>query len=98
MRRSVMIMMAVCGMFAMLVPQYSEAADDSIPCTAEPTDMTIHYGERINCTIGPIGADSDTFRFSGRAGDNVVLVLANAVGFRINACVELYAPPACEHW
>ena len=97
--RSVMSMLAVCGLLAMVFPQYSEAAENSIPCTAEPTDMTIHYGEHINCTIGPIGADSDTFRFSGRAGDNVILVLANAGRFsRIQACVDLYAPPACEHW
>jgi RTX calcium-binding nonapeptide repeat (4 copies) len=90
--RSVMITMAVCGIFAMLVPHYSEAEQDAIPCTAEPTDMTIHYGDRINCTLGPTGADRDTFRFVGRAGENVVLILTN-FSHPIEGCIELYRPP-----
>ena len=51
--------------------------DETTTCDAEPTDMTIVYGNVIGCSINPIG-DSDLFRFSGMAGESVVLQITDA--------------------
>lgn len=87
--RVAMTMIAICGMFTMLLPQYSEAVEAAIPCTAEPTDMTMHYGEIIQCAIGPNAGESDIFRFAGRDGQHVVIVVTS---FDIFPCIDLYAP------
>ena len=38
---------------------------EAAPCTAEPTDMSVHYGDLISCDVNP-ATDTDFYRFSGR--------------------------------
>src|SRR5437764_558475 len=65
------------------------ATNESIPCTGEPTDMAIAYGNVITCAID-IAADTDTFRFSGRKGERVVILASRQSGG--TPCVALTAP------
>lgn len=44
------------------IPTLGEAAVEGIPCTPEPTDMIISYGDVVTCAIDVIG-DTDVFRF-----------------------------------
>ncbi|NER92590.1 MAG: hypothetical protein F6J86_01785 [Symploca sp. SIO1B1] len=41
-------------------------------CDPEPTNMTIHYGDRFTCDI-EVDGDSDIFRIEGTAGDRIIL-------------------------
>ncbi len=41
-------------------------------CEAEPTDMSVSYGELITCEIDT-GSDTDLYRFSGNADDRVLI-------------------------
>ncbi|MCX6553129.1 MAG: fibronectin type III domain-containing protein [Acidobacteria bacterium] len=60
-------------------------------CTPEPTDMVVTYGDVIDCSIESSG-DSDTFRFSGSAGE--VIVIQGVIGAvsSVRPCVELVGP------
>jgi hypothetical protein len=69
----------------------SLAADESKPCTAEPTNMRIRYGDVIACDLST-GVDSDGFTFSGRDGDKIVLAVTNPGEHLILPCIELFAP------
>ena len=67
----------------------AQAAQEGIPCTPEPTDMTIAYGSMIICSIDVAG-DVDVFRFSGATGERVYITAARVAGG--NPCVELFGP------
>lgn len=59
----------------MLVPLPLAAEPEPLtPCTAEPTNMTINYGDVVECAIDAAG-DTDLFRFDGTAGTVVILSL-----------------------
>ncbi|GEM_PF-5794303 len=71
------------------LPSLGEAAVDGIPCSPEPTNMTISYGDTVTCAIDVIG-DTDVFRFSGSAGETVVVQASRLNGG--HPCVELFRP------
>ena len=50
-----------------------------LPCTPEPTNMDILFGDVILCQIDPIG-DSDLFLFEGNAGDRILLRVSQRSG------------------
>lgn len=50
------------------------AQGESVPCMPEPTDMSIDYGDVVQCDLVNAG-DTDLFRFSGTAGETVVVLL-----------------------
>jgi len=66
-----------------------EAAVEGVPCTPEPTDMVISYGDLVTCSIDVTG-DTDVFRFLGSNGENVVLLVTSQGSLR--PCMELVAP------
>jgi hypothetical protein len=72
-------------------PQLARAADESSPCTAEPTNMVIGYGAVVACSLETI-TDSDTFRFNGAVGQKIILQITNPGAFLVNPCIELFAP------
>jgi len=61
------------------LPGPAWATVEGVPCTAEPTDMTIAYGNLVTCAID-IAGDTDTFRFAGRIGERIVLQAARQSG------------------
>lgn len=60
------------------------------PCETEPTDETIRYDDFISCAISPVG-DSDTFRFSGLAGEKAIIQAIRTGGGAL-PCLELTGP------
>jgi hypothetical protein len=72
--------------------QTSNAADESIPCIPEPTNMAIAYGSVIACSIGATGADSDIFMFNGNARDTIVVLASLRSGSNFEPCIELFTP------
>ena len=69
----------------------SRAADESIPCTAEPTNMAITYGDVVACSLSS-GVDSDSFTFNGTVGQKIILQVTNPAAYLVTPCIELYAP------
>lgn len=61
------------------------------PCEAEPTDMSVGYGERIECDITP-GTDTDVYRFSGVTGDRILAEAVWVSGGSFNPRIKLIAP------
>lgn len=82
----------LCGVLAVSVsmvihrPAY---AQEGISCAAEPTDMTVSYGDAVRCSIG-VSGDSDVFRFAGAAGETIVIQASTASS--VWPCVELIGP------
>lgn len=72
-------------------PQLVRAADESVPCAVEPTNMLIGYGNVIACSLSST-IDNDTFRFNGLVGHRIILQITNPGEFLINPCIELFAP------
>lgn len=68
----------------------SNALVESTPCSSEPTDMSISYGDVITCAIDTSG-DSDLFEFSGSSGD-VIVVQSVWTSGTMRPCIELKAP------
>jgi hypothetical protein len=64
---------------------------EAAPCAAEPTDMSVNYGDLISCEINP-RSDNDFYRFSGRAGDHVLAQVAFVSGPGFDPRVEILAP------
>ena len=62
-----------------LGPPAWAAAEPVTACAAEPTDMTITFGDVVDCNIDVAG-DSDLFRFQGAANSVVVLSLLDMTG------------------
>ncbi|HEY7171566.1 MAG TPA: PPC domain-containing protein [Vicinamibacterales bacterium] len=67
----------------------AEAA--SGPCNAEPTDMSVGYGDLISCDITP-ATDVDLYRFTGHAGDRILVEAAFVNGALFLPRIELFAP------
>lgn len=63
-------LLSYCLTVMLCLPSLGEAVVEGIPCTPEPTSMTVNYGDLVNCQIDPVG-DGDVFRFSGAAGETV---------------------------
>ena len=81
----------ICLMFAMICSQRVHAADESVPCGAEPTNMAIDYGDVIGCTIDPVG-DTDIYYFNGTTDELVTILVSRAGDDYVLPCVELTAP------
>jgi hypothetical protein len=64
---------------------------EAAPCTAEPTDMSVNYGELISCDVNP-ATDTDFYRFSGHAGDRVLAEAAFVSGAGFAPRIQLFAP------
>jgi len=60
-----------------------------VPCTPEPTNMDITFGDIILCQIDSVG-DVDVFRFEGQAGDRVFIQASRLAGG--NPDVDLRGP------
>ena len=89
-----------CKRFALLLvflfalPLVSKAQTETIlACPAEPTDMTIVYGNVVTCAIDRVG-DTDYFRFSAAAGDTVTINVYSVIvsGILNTPCFELFDP------
>jgi hypothetical protein len=78
-------------MFAMICSQSAHAANESIPCGAEPTNMAIDYGDVIGCTIDPIG-DTDIYHINGTTDELVTILVTRAGNDFVHPCIELTAP------
>jgi hypothetical protein len=61
------------------------------PCEAEPTDMSVNYGERVTCDI-TVANDSDLYRFSGTAGGRILAEAVFVSGAGFQPIIELTAP------
>lgn len=72
-------------------PHLVLAADESIPCAAEPTNMPVNYGDVIACSLAT-GVDSDTFTFNGAVGQKIIVQVTNTGAFLINPCIEVISP------
>jgi hypothetical protein len=68
------------GLFLILTGS-ALAEVEGIPCSPEPTEMSFTYGDLITCQINSVG-DSDIFRFSGSAGQNIVLQVTSTSSLR----------------
>jgi|GEM_PF-5495208 len=69
------ILLVYCTLFSLP----ASAVDESIPCSSEPTDDSIDYGETISCNIDVVG-DSDLFRLQGQVGEVILLHIADGDG------------------
>jgi hypothetical protein len=79
----------VCALALGSTAAVAQAAPEGRPCSAEPTDMLIEYGDIVTCEISPVG-DLDLFRFEGQAGERVVGQVAPQAGG--DACLEVRGP------
>jgi hypothetical protein len=66
---------------------------EGVPCPAEPTDMTITYGQLITCQIETVG-DADVFRFQGVSGERIRIELTSYSGG--TPAFSLYNPAGSE--
>ena len=71
------------------VGMVATAGAQATSCQPEPNPTTIEYGQLVECEIGQIG-DSDLFRFSGQAGERIVLQVARLRDG--DPCVQLTGP------
>jgi hypothetical protein len=78
-------------MFTMICSQSAHAADESIPCGSEPTNMAIDYGDVIGCTIDPVG-DTDIYHFNGTTDELITILVSRDGNDNFLPCVELTAP------
>jgi FG-GAP-like repeat len=67
-----------------------EAAPEGRACPAEPTVMSIAFGDLVTCAIEVLG-DTDTFQFNGSAGDFITIMATGGSGAFL-ACVEMVDP------
>src|SRR4030042_99251 len=68
------------------------APEPTIPCSDEPTDMTIAYGNKISCEINP-ETDIDIFRFTGTTGEFIHIQGSNNDK---SYCLDLYRPDSTQ--
>jgi hypothetical protein len=85
-----MILIFLIWFVVCLIPVTGDAIEEGILCIPEPTDMTITYGNIINCSIDTSG-DSDLFRFLGTDGETIILQSTWQSG-ALRPCIELIAP------
>jgi hypothetical protein len=74
------LVLGVC----MLVPS-AAYAQKGMPCTSDPVDMFIMYGNLITCSLDQAGI-ADIYRFDGIAGQRIEIVASSGV---TNPCIEL---------
>jgi len=74
---------------AVLLAGAAEAA--AVPCSAEPTDMSINFGDLISCDITP-ATDVDFYRFAGQAGDRILAEAAFVSGSQFLPRIQVLAP------
>jgi len=67
------------------------AQDLAIPCEDEPTDMPIEFGDIIECCISPV-ADTDIFRFTGTAGERIMITIVDRTSFGAFPVAVVYDP------
>jgi uncharacterized membrane protein YgcG len=84
------IIIAICLMFTMICSQNAHAANESVPCGVEPTNMAIDYGDVIGCAINPVG-DTDIYHFNGITNEFITILVTRTDDF-VQPCVELTAP------
>jgi hypothetical protein len=70
----------------------SSGRAEAAVCEAEPTDMSVDYGEQITCGIGPAVNDSDFYRFAGTAGGRILAEALHVSGSGFQPIIELIAP------
>ncbi len=70
------------------LPLTDLSAQEDTPCSPEPTNMPVSYGDLISCQLETTG-DSDIFTFAGAAGDVIVAQVAESGGFG-EPCLEIF--------
>lgn len=80
-----------CVVFLLLISIFYSCKAFAGNCPAEPTQMSVPYGERITCEINP-ESDTDVFYFSGTKGDRVVATLDRISGEDFRPIMKMYAP------
>ena len=70
-------------------------AQKGMPCTADPVDMFIMYGNLITCSLDQPGI-ADLYRFNGTAGQRIEIVANSATTY---PCIELVGvTTACGYY
>jgi len=64
------------------------------PCAPEPGITELAYGDVADCAIGSVG-DTDTFHFTGRAGDTIWLMVARTAG-NADQCLRVTDPDGVD--
>jgi hypothetical protein len=82
--KSTIVALALTLGVCMLFPSVA-SAQKGMPCTSDPVDMFIMYGNLITCSLDQPGI-VDIYRFHGTAGQRIEIV-ANSVN--TVACIEL---------
>src|SRR5262245_10499589 len=85
--------LAMCSAMLLLLgmPKSAHAQSEGVPCSPEPTEMSISYGDVILCDVGTV-SDTDVFRFFGSAGETILMVAAPQSGSTLQFCVDLTKP------
>ena len=85
-------LLSYCLTVMLCLPSLGEAVVEGIPCTPEPTNMTVNYGDLVNCQIDPVG-DGDVFRFSGAAHEKIRVGTAKlSIGGIFLVTFEVFGP------
>jgi len=80
--KSTIVALALTLAVCMLFPSVA-SAQKGMPCTSDPVDMFIMYGNLITCSLDQPGI-VDIYRFNGTAGQRIEIVADGA-----NPCIEL---------
>jgi hypothetical protein len=72
-------------------PPPAAPAAENIDCEAEPTDQFPGFSTRVSCEIAT-AADTDIYRFTGGAGDRVLVAAIYLPGGPFNPAIAVYAP------
>ena len=71
------------------------SAQKGMPCTPDPVDMFIMYGNLITCSIDQPGI-SDLYRFNGTAGQRIIIDASSGTTY---PCIELVGvTTACAYY
>ena len=77
---TLVLTLGICLLFPIVA-----SAQEGIPCTPDPVDMFIGYGNLITCSLDQPGI-VDIYRFNGTAGQRIEIVASSGVTW---ACIEL---------
>lgn len=84
--------LAICSAMVLLLgPRSAYAQMEGVPCSPEPTDMSISYGDVIMCDVGTV-SDTDVFRFFGSAAETILMVASPQSGSTLQFCADLTKP------
>jgi len=89
--KRITIHVAICFFVTLLIFFSHSKRSEAGTCNAEPTDMSVSYGQSITCDINS-GSDTDTYRFSGKAKDRVIIEADWVSGDNFVPDIELIAP------